>query len=94
MLSLRKIKVLFEFYKSTLLYSVSIFILFLTFSEVYTSFFWGNILGLSLVLFLKETRKNKDYLFYFNCGLSKIQLYGFSLFINLIVTLILLIVFR
>jgi len=91
MFNLRKIKVLFEFYKSTLLYSISIFILFLIFSKPFIAFFWGSIIGLLLVLFLKETNKNNDYLFYFNCGLTKVQLFGFSLILNLIITLIILI---
>lgn len=94
MLSLRKIKVLFEFYKSTLLFSISFFILFLSFSNPYTSFFWGGMLGLLSILFLKETNKNKDYLFYLNSGLSKIQLYSFSLIVNLIIAMILFLFFR
>ncbi len=93
MFSLRKIKVLFEFYKSTLPFSISIFLLLLTFSNPFTSFFGGSILGLSMILFLKETNKINDYLFYFNCGLTKVQLYTFSIFLNLLVSLILLIIF-
>jgi len=93
--SYRKLKLLFEFYKSTFIYSLTCFIFFfLTFQDVTSGFFFGSIVGLVIVLLIKETNRNKDYLFYINSNLSKVKLYGFSLFINLFISLILLILFR
>ena len=94
MLSFNKIKILFEFFKETFLISLGFTLGLFVLLDIGTSFFWGSVFGLLISFFLKETSSNKEYLFYFNRSLSKLQLYGFSLFLNLIITLILIFVFR
>jgi len=93
MLKLKRIRLLLEFYKGAFLISLGLIILLLLFTNITFAFFFGSCIGLFITLFLKETNKNKDYLFYMNCNLSKLQLYGFSLLLNLFITLLLLIIF-
>jgi hypothetical protein len=101
---LKKIKILFEFYKSTFLFSLEFFLLLLYFLNINSdstilnltpfAYLYGSIFGLLTVLFIKEVNKNNDYLFYFNSNLSKLQLYGYSLVVNLLISLILRLMFR
>ncbi len=94
MLNYKKIRLLLEFYKSTFLISLGFIIPFLFLITISSAFFFGSVIGLFTIFFLKETSKNQDYLFYMNCNLSKLQLYGFSLLFNIFVTLILRILFK
>jgi len=102
---LKKVKILFEFYKSTLLFNFGFSLLLLYFLNIGSdcrailhsipfTYLFGSFFGLLIVLFLKEINKNNDYLFYFNSNLSKLQLYGFSLIINLLITFFLLLIFK
>lgn len=96
---MKKIKFLFEFYKSTFLFSLGFFLLLLYFLNINSdnsaisrsvpfAYLYGSIFGLLTVLFIKEVNKNNDYLFYYNSNLTKLQLYGFSLVVNLLISLI------
>jgi len=102
---LKKIKGLFEFYKSTFLFNFGFSLLLLYFlnfksdsrailHSIPFAYLLGSLFSLLLTLFLKEINKNRDYLFYFNCNLSKLQLYSFSLIINLVIVFVLLLIFR
>lgn len=90
----RKLKLLFEFYKSTFVYSLAFFGFFLTIQNASFAFFFGSCIGLLIAFFVKEFNKNNNYLFYINANLSKLKLYSFCLLVNLIISLILLVLFR
>lgn len=92
--SYRKLKLLFEFYKSFAIYAFGFaFIAYNTpFVKSYSiALLCGTFIGFLLFLFLKEFNKYNDFYYYLNSNLSKITLYGFCLLTNLIVTLTLLI---
>lgn len=92
--SYRKLKLLFEFYKSFLIYTVGFaLVAYQTpFVQNYSvAFLCGTFIGFLLFLFLKEFNKYNDFYYYFNNNLSKIKLYGFCLVINFLLSLILLI---
>ena len=93
-LSFRKLKLHLEFYKTILVYSIVFSVFLLTLFDIKSAFFYGGFIGLFTTLFLKETNKNKDYLFYLNCNISKLSLYGFGFLLNMFIVLILLIIFK
>ena len=84
---------IFEFFKSTLLVNLSLSVISILFGgmsnfvTVFLSF------GFILSIAVKEMNRKNDYLFYYNNGLSKIQLWIFS-YIFTFLLLILLIVIR
>ena len=85
---MRKVLNVFAFFKSTLPISigVSLFPLFLggLSSFVLTFLTFGFIVSLSI----KEIYNKSNYIFYFNNGLSKLQLWLFSYFMNVIFALV------
>ena len=93
MVILKRIALLFEFYKGVLFIGLSFFILLLFITSIASAFLFSSFIGLIIVLFIKETSKNKDYLYYFNCNLSKLHLYGFSILLNFIITFAFVVIF-
>ena len=93
MVNLKRIALLLEFYKGILFISLSFFVLLLFITSIASAFLFSSFIGLIIVLFIKETNKNKDYLYYFNCNLSKVHLYGFSILLNLIITFAFVVIF-
>ncbi len=92
MFTIKKLRLLFEFYKIVLLNSLGIFVIVWIFSNLILAFLVGTSLGLLITLLLKEMKNNQQaYLFYMNCNLSKLQLYGFSLLLNFFILFILVI---
>ncbi|KGO90349.1 hypothetical protein [Flavobacterium suncheonense] len=79
----RKIRNLLAFYKSTIAVNLAVSLLcflFGGFSEFVLMFIsFGFVVSLSV----KEVRKTNDYLFYYNNGWSKLQLWGYAGLINL-----------
>jgi|GEM_PF-4537161 len=51
-------------------------------------------IGLALYVLMEHIRKTNDAYFYFNQGVTKLQLYAFSLVLNLIVAIIIYLVFK
>lgn len=86
---MRKISNVFAFFKSTLPVSiaVSLFPLYLGgwSSFVFTFITFGFIVSLAI----KEVYNKANYIFYFNNGLSKGQLWLFSYLINVIFAVVL-----
>lgn len=96
-ISYRKLKLLFEFYKSFAIYPIGFSLV------VYNTPFVGGLgqalllgtfIGFLLFLFLKEFNKYNDSYYYLNNSLSKLKLYSFCLLVNLIISLILLVLSR
>lgn len=86
---IRKLHNIFEFYRSTLAVNLAISLLsflFGGFSEFILTFM---TFGFVVSIAIQEVRKKEDYLFYFNNGLSKAQLWIFSLLLNGISVLLL-----
>jgi hypothetical protein len=83
---MRKLKILFEFYKSNIL----IYIILLVISvviDVYSSFLNLMILGTG-VTFLRRYFYQNEYYFYYNQSISRTQLYGFCMALNFLVSTI------
>ena len=79
---IRKLHNIFEFYKSTLAINSAISLmcfLFGGFSEFILTFM---TFGFAVSIAMHEVRKKEEYLFYFNNGLSKVQLWIFSMLLN------------
>lgn len=85
----RKLHNIFVFYKSTLAINLAISLVcflfggFLEFILTFMSF------GFAVSIAMQEVRKKEEYWFYFNNGLSKVQLWIFSLFLNGLIVLLL-----
>jgi hypothetical protein len=85
---LRKIANAFEFFKSTVPINLG--------ASLFIGFFGGLIafnysfltFGLILCLVLKAVRNENDYLFYFNNGISKKQLWMYSCFFSFLTLII------
>mgnify|MGYP000865452420 CR=1 FL=1 len=87
----KKILNLFEFFKSTLLINLSVCLVSLFFGTIDTFFFVFASYGFVITILYKEIYKKNDYLFYYNNGVSKLQLIGFSYFFTIFLSVLFLI---
>ena len=83
---MQKVKLLLEFYKSnmlvyTILYLISIY------SEPYLLYINLSVVSIPIVYLIKNLRRN-EYVFYHNQGISKVNLYGFCVFLNFLISTI------
>ncbi len=78
----RKFNTIFEFYKSTIAINFAVSILGFLFGGFNGFILMIMSFGFILSVLFKEIYRKNDYLFYFNNGISKIQLLGFSFFMN------------
>jgi hypothetical protein len=74
----RKWANVFEFFKSTLLINLAVCFVCILFAGVDSLFAIFASFGFVISICFKELYSKNDYLFYFNNGLSKIQLIGYS----------------
>lgn len=86
---IRKLQNIFEFYKSTLAVNLAISLLSFLFGGFSEFIFTFMTFGFVVSIAIQEVRRKEDYLFYFNNGLSKVQLWIFTLFLNGISVLLL-----
>jgi hypothetical protein len=88
----RKLANLFEFYKSTLIITISISVLaglfggFETFKSVLVIF------GFFISILIKEVNSKNEYLFYYNNGISKLQLIIYGYLMNFVFSVLLILV--
>ncbi len=90
----KKILNLFEFFKSTLLINLSVCLVSLFFGTINTFFFVFASYGFVISILYKEIYKKNDYFFYYNNGVSKTQLIGFSYFFTIVLSVLFLILKR
>ncbi|MEM0543011.1 hypothetical protein WFZ85_10295 [Flavobacterium sp. j3] len=88
----RKIYNIIAFYKSTLPINIAISILPLIFGGI--SFFKTIFLtfGFFAALLIKEVKQKNDYLFYYNNGISKVNLLLFSYVANFLFLILIVII--
>jgi len=84
MISTRKLFLLLHFYKSILFLNLGLFLIGLlldanSFFSIFCFF------GLIVSFLFKEKYRNHEYFFYYNNGLTKLQLYGFCFCLNIII---------
>ena len=89
---IKKLANIFEFYKSTLAINLAISALSWVFGgfdlfEIVLIFF-----GFFISVLIKEVNAKKEYLFYFNNGISKTELLLFSFLMNFIFSVTLIVV--
>jgi hypothetical protein len=85
---MRKVQNVFAFFKSTLAINIAVSILFFYVGGLSAFISIFLTLGFVVSLAIKEIYNKSNYIFYFNNGLSKLQLWLFSYFITVIVALV------
>ncbi len=90
--SKRKFNTIFEFYKSTIAINFAVSILVFLFGGF--DGFYNSILSFGFILsvLFKEIYRKNEYLFYYNIGISKIQLLVFSFIMNTLFSGLLLVI--
>lgn len=86
--NLQKMKNVFYFYKSTLSINLSLSVFSVLFGGLENFGVVFLSVGFVSSLVFKEIYAKNDYLFYFNNGVSKTQLWFFSYLLNLLFVLI------
>lgn len=74
----RKILNLWEFFKSTLVVNLSLSCVFILFGGIATFTYVFLSLGFIVSIAVKEIHQKNNYFFYYNNGLTKVQLWIFS----------------
>ena len=82
--TIRKIHNIFEFYKSTLLITISISVLAGFFGGLETFKLVLVVFGYFISILIKEVNGANDYFFYYNNGISKRQLIIYGYFMNFV----------
>ena len=84
---MRKLKLLLEFYKSTLLINIILIIISLLAGtdSVFTNLCF---IGTLITYIFKEFYRKNEYYFYFNNNVSIIELYGFYVMVNLLISIV------
>ncbi len=75
---------IFEFYKSTLVITLSVSLLGLVLGGFEIFKIILVVFGFWISILMKEVNSKKEYLFYYNNGISKLKLLIISFFINVI----------
>lgn len=90
MMQYQKIAIYFNFYKTTLLINgaVSFAVSMFFFSFLHFAFALISV-GFLMALFYKELTKQQEYYFYYNAGISKINLILVSFVFNLALAILL-----
>jgi hypothetical protein len=90
----RKTANIFEFFKSTIAINYAISLLALFFIGLSGFFIVSISFGFVFSIVIKEVKDNQYYLFYFNNGISKLQLWLFSYVINFLFSMVFVIIFN
>lgn len=85
---MRKVLNVFAFFKSTLAINIAISILPFILGGLSAFVFIFLTFGFVVALAIKEIYNNSNYIFYFNNGLSKAQLWIYSYLMNVIFVLL------
>lgn len=85
---MRRFHNILSFYRSTLAINLAVSIIPLFVLNVEASFFLFTTFGYVASIAIKEVNNEENYLFYYNNGLSKIQLWVYGTFLNFITVLI------
>jgi hypothetical protein len=89
---LNKLLNILEFYKSTVVVNYTISAIAYLFIDVAAFFAISITFGFILSLAIIEVKTKQYYLFYYNNGISKLQLWLGSFFINIIFSLVIVLV--
>ncbi|OYZ53262.1 MAG: hypothetical protein B7Y15_00325 [Bacteroidetes bacterium 24-39-8] len=89
MLAIKKIRLLATFYKSFLIASLiinlcCISLFWLNGMGIFNVIFWFKIASLGLTYYFLNSYKNKEYYYYYNLGISKLQLWASTLIFDLV----------
>ncbi len=84
---MKKLKLLFEFYKSTLPVNLIIIIISLL-GGAESIFINLCVLGTLIIYIFKEFYRKNEYYFYFNNNVSILELYGFYFVVNLCISIV------
>lgn len=87
-MNLKKVEIVFEFFKTTVPINLAASILPLFFGGVIAFSYSIISFGFFISLLIKEVNSKNTYLFYFNNQISKIQLWIFSWFFTFIFLII------
>ena len=90
----RKTANIFEFFKSTIAVNYTISLLALFLIGLSGFFIFSISFGFVVSIVTKEVKENQYYLFYFNNGISKPQLWLFSYVINFLFSMGFVIIFN
>lgn len=90
--TIRKIANIFEFYKSTLIITISISVLAGVFGGFETFILVFVIFGYFISVLIKEVNSINEYLFYCNNGVSKLQLIVYGFLMNFVFSVVLILV--
>jgi len=80
---MKKLQNILDFFQSTLLINLAVCLLFVVFAGVETFFLSFLSLGFIASIFFKEKYRKNEYLFYFNNGVSKLNIIVFSYFMTI-----------
>ena len=89
---IRKLANIFAFYKSTLIITISISVLAGVFGGFETFKYVLVIFGFFISILIKEVNSKNEYLFYYNNGISKLQLLIYAYLMNFIFSIALILV--
>jgi hypothetical protein len=90
--TIRKLANIFAFYKSTLIITISISVLAGVFGGFETFKYVLVIFGFFISILIKEVNSKNEYLFYYNNGISKLQLLIYAYLMNFIFSIVLILV--
>lgn len=90
--TIRKLTNIFEFYKSTLIITISISVLAGVFGGFETFKLVFVVFGYFISILIKEVNALNEYLFYCNNGISKIQLIIYGYLMNFVFSAVLILV--
>lgn len=79
---------IFEFYKSTLIITLSVSLLGLVFGGFEIFKITLVVFGFWISVLIKEVNTKKEYLFYYNNGISKSKLLIISFFMNIVFSIL------
>lgn len=85
---------IFEFYKSTFLITLSVSLLGLVFGGFEIFKIILVVFGFWISILMKEVNSKKEYLFYYNNGISKLKLLIISFLMNVVFSLLIIWIFN